>query len=196
MKQKIKTIVLATIFCTGLISPASVEAGWLAGSARRALAKRVASATTMKQIAAKKILAKQAIRGNKQGSVTVRQKNQAIQRWDAARDKTLPVKKMEQSRTVSRFTSIKQARMEQLGGIAPKTHMTAAKVHPGRPLSRATARDRYGLFRKPNAVMTVTIPKGQPVRRGKVVAGQGGYGEITSTRRIGPEHIKDVRRLK
>jgi len=196
MIQKITKFALVTICCIGLVSPASVEAGWLAGSVRKVIAKRGASAVAIKQVEAKRALAKQAIRGNKQGVVSVRQKNQAIQRWDAARDKTLPVKRMDRSRTVWRFTTLKQARKEQLRGIASKTHMTATKVHPGRPLAKATAKGRYGLFNKPNAVMTVTIPKGQPVRRGKVVAGQGGYGEITSTRRIGPEHIKEVRRLE
>jgi len=71
--------------------------------------------------------------------------------------------------------------------------MTAKAIAPGRPLSQATAKNRYGLKKKPEAVMTIKIPGNQTVRKGKVIAGSPGYGEISSTKRIAPENILVVR---
>lgn len=200
MSQKFSALILAAVCFIGFTFPATVEAGLLSSSVRRtmsqrALSQRGASSAALKDVEAKRVLYKRTISQEKSGLVSAQEKEKAIKALDAARDKTLPIKPMDQSRTVSRYTNWKQAKSEQANGIARKSHMTSAEVGPGRPLSAATAKNRFGLAKEPNARMIVTIPKGQPVRKGKVIAGQSGYGEITSTRQIRPEYIQEVRRL-
>jgi hypothetical protein len=121
--------------------------------------------------------------------ISEQEKNKAVLAWDKARDKTIPVKPMEKPRTVNRYTSMEQAKKEKINGIAPNTHMAAKEVGAGRPLSSATAKYRYGLAKEPEARITIAIPKGQPARNGKVINGQPGFGEITSSKKIPPENI-------
>ncbi len=161
-------------------------------AADRAAAKEVMERAAIEKVVIKKAEAKLAVRQYEKGMVSEQKKNKAIWAWDKARDKALPVKPLENPKTVRRYTSIKQAKIEKANGIAPDTHMTAKEVGPGRPLSTTTAKDRYGLAKEPGAWMTVTIPKGQPVRQGKVINGLPGFGEITSTKCIPPENIVGI----
>jgi hypothetical protein len=48
------------------------------------------------------------------------------------------------------------------------------------------------LDKAPAVRETVTLPKGFPVRPNKVVAGEAGYGELTSSERIPGDAIRKV----
>jgi hypothetical protein len=52
--------------------------------------------------------------------------------------------------------------------------ITATRVEVfGRPLSASTAQRRYGLAEKPG-VREITVPKGQPIKKNKVIGGDRG----------------------
>lgn len=178
------------------VCPASVEGGWLFGPVRKVMMEKSAAAAARRQVAQKKAAALKAVRQQQQGKRTASETQQAIREWDLARDKTLPVRPMRRTTTVSRYTTKKEAKQAMTNGIAPNTHLTSAPVGPGRPLSREAARKRYGLARTPDARIVVTVPKGQPVRKGKVIAGSPGFGELTSPQWIPPQHIGKVAPLK
>lgn len=118
-----------------------------------------------------------------------------ILRRDALRDSKTKAKPLIKKRTVNRYTSRKQASFEKKYGIKSRTHMTSG-VRKGRAISAGTAKQRYGLWRKPTVRMKVLVPKGQPVRKNKVIGGKPGYGEWTSTKKIPKQNILSVKRIK
>lgn len=110
---------------------------------------------------------------------------------DLLRDRALRIQTLKKQRTVFRYTTWSKAQLEARKGLAPGTHMTA-KGGPGRSLSPETAKRRYGLPRKPTARETIHLEAGIPIRSGKVLGGQPGYGEITAAKRIPPEAIRRI----
>ncbi|MDO5675863.1 MAG: hypothetical protein Q4G66_13275 [bacterium] len=184
--------ILILVCCLNWIAPATAESSPLFSAVRKTMAGKSA-ADARKKALQKKVLAHKAVRQHKQGKISAKEKNQAIRDWDSARDKTLADKAMQKPRTVSRYTNQQQAKREMAGGIAPGSHMTSAPVGPGRPMTRETAKKTYGLGTEPDTRLIITIPKGQPVRKGKVIAGKPGVGEITSPKRIPPHHIREMR---
>lgn len=119
-----------------------------------------------------------------------------ILRRDRVRDSRLPVRKLEQPRKVFRFTTLKQARLYRQTGVPSGTHFTA-KVGPGRPLTAAHAKERYGLPRIPRARLQFLLPKGTTVKSGKVIGGKPGFGEVKTYRhRLEPSAVKNLVRLK
>jgi hypothetical protein len=113
---------------------------------------------------------------------------------DAARDAATSVRSLPAARTVWRYTTITGARREATHGLPPGVHMTS-RTAPGRMPTGATARERYGLPATPTARMTITLPKGLPVRHNKVVAGDRGVGEITTPKKLPPNAVLRVQRL-
>ncbi len=110
---------------------------------------------------------------------------------DAARDAATPAKPLKRSRRVWRYTTKRDAENTKRHGLPKGRHMTSG-TSPGRPPSPSTARDKYGLPRKPEARITIELPKGHPVRHNKVVGGKPGVGEITSVRRVPNHAIKKI----
>jgi hypothetical protein len=197
MPFRIIAIFLATIYFGNFLCPESVEAGWFSSSFKRVFARKAPERDTAKQaaekVAEKKAAAQKAVRQFEEGKVSEKAKNEKLMTWDQARDKTIPVKPLEKSRTVYRYTSMKQAKIEQANGISPNTHMTSREVGPGRPLSAVTAKGRYGLPNEPQAQLKIQIPAHQPIRNAKVVGGKAGYGEITSPKSIPSKSVIQVR---
>jgi hypothetical protein len=118
-----------------------------------------------------------------------------ILRRDALRDSKTKAKPLFRRRIVKRYTSRKQASFERKYGIQPRSHMTS-RLRRGRPVSAGIAKQRYGLRRKPTVQMKVLVPKGQPVRKNKVIGGKPGYGELTSTKKIPGKNIISIKKIK
>jgi hypothetical protein len=112
-------------------------------------------------------------------------------RRDFLRDRTLPVRRLKAPRTVHRYTTWERALRELQKGLPVGTH-TTARARPGRPPSPEAAQRRYGLPRKPEVRETIRLPEGTPVRRGKVLGGRRGVGEINTARRVPPEAIRKI----
>lgn len=117
-----------------------------------------------------------------------------VLKLDAMRHR-VPAKPLAQSRTVHRYTTQTMAQQELRTGIGPGRHMTAA-APPGRPMSAQAAKERYGLLRKPTVRETIQLPKGLPVRHSHATNAARGVRELTSPKRVPPEAIKKVVRLR
>jgi hypothetical protein len=100
-----------------------------------------------------------------------------VLKLDRLRDSKLPVTKLTEPRKVFRFTTNKQAQLYRQRGVPSGTHFTA-KAGPGRPLTATHAKLRYGLPRMPSARVEVVLPKGTPLKAGKVIGGRPGFGEV------------------
>lgn len=110
---------------------------------------------------------------------------------DLLRDRTIRPRRINRPVTLFRYTTRERAREELKKGLAPGTHMTAPGG-PGRPLSSATARRRYGLPRNPQVRETIRLPAGTPVRSARVLGGKPGYGETVAVQRLHPKVIRRV----
>lgn len=166
---------------TGLM-PEGAEAGIFSRSVSRVAAHKAAARQAAKKSVAKKTAKTKASHKSNYKKVLAH---------DAARDKKTVAKPLEKSRTVRRYTSAKNARTAKKNGVPAGSHMTS-RTPKGRPISAKTARKRYGLNNKPEARITIQIPKGQPVKKNKVIGGKPGWGEITSTKPIQPKDVKRV----
>ena len=59
------------------------------------------------------------------------------------------------------------------------------------------AKDRYGLPRLPSTRVEVALPKGTPVKSGKVIGGEPGVGELKiHHRKLPPPAVKTVIHLR
>jgi hypothetical protein len=92
-------------------------------------------------------------------------------------------KPLARRQTVYRYTTKQQAQIDLRKGVSPGKHMTA-NAPAGRPPSPATAKKSFGLNRQPTGRETVVWPKGQPVRKNRVLGGTPVNGETTSTQRV------------
>jgi len=113
----------------------AVQAGWLSSSVSKAVVKRTAVNTTERRaaFAANKSLAeKTAVRAEEErlaymnakrsfqkNKISEKTFNKAVEKFDHHRDMNLQVKPIERSRTVSRYTSLKQAKIGQVNGLTP-----------------------------------------------------------------------------
>lgn len=148
----------AWLFVTVMILPSTIEAGGVAKAAARGATKSVTKA--WREAAATKTL-----------------------RRDFLRDRATRVHSLAGNRAVFRYTTKAQARQELQRGIRPGNHMTA-RTTAGRPLSPTQAQRRYGLPQKPEVRETVRLSQGQPIRSNRVIGGEAGVGEVTSTIRV------------
>jgi hypothetical protein len=114
-------------------------------------------------------------------------------RRDFFRDRTLPVRRLKEPRTVHRYTTWERV-LRELQGLPAGTH-TTARARPGRPLSPETAQRRYGLPAKPEVRETIRLPEGTLIRQGKALGGRPGVGEIVTARRVPPEAIVKIKPL-
>ena len=122
---------------------------------------------------------------------TAKQRSDANRARDHARDNKTPAKPLARPQTVYRYTTKAKAQEDQRKGLPPRTHMTAAAAS-GRPPSPAQAKKTYGLNRKPTVRETITLPKGQTIRKGKVIGGTQGKVEYTSPQRVPSSAVKKV----
>ena len=118
-----------------------------------------------------------------------------VLRRDAARDATTRTVRLGRPRTVARFTTRAQARLEMRNGIGPRSHFTP-QLRPGRPLSSRQAWRRFGLPKAPTVRESVVLRRGTQVRFNKALNGRPGVGEITTVRRVPRQNIRTVVRLK
>ncbi len=116
-------------------------------------------------------------------------------RRDLLRDRGSRVRRLAEPRRVFRYTTKPRAQEELQSGIAPGRHM-ASRANPGRPPSATTAQEKYGLLKKPEVRETVKLPAGQPVQLNRVIGGEAGYGEITSSKRVPPGAIEKTLPLR
>ena len=129
---------------------------------------------------------------SKQVQETEKKKLADIKKRDLERDNKTKPKPLPQDRTVYRYTTKDKAKIEAKKGIKPESHL-AAKGGPGRPLSAAEAKHRYGLEKTPNVRETVELKKGDKVRSNRVIGGEKGRGELKTTKE---EKVKKVVNLK
>ncbi len=173
-KQAALVLIAALLMC---LAPGSAYGLQLGGAARRgtarALSKRVSSRSAAQ---AGKRLDWQALR---------RDSTAAFFRAETARDKLTPPVRLTEPRRVSRFTSLTQAKQYLKSGIPSGTHFTS-HVHRGRLPSPDFAKQKYGLPRRPHAVVQVTIPAGTQVKLNKVPGGRPGVGELHPPSRRSP----------
>jgi len=108
------------------------------------------------------------------------QKYSDIERKDHKRDNETKAKQLSRNMKVYRYAERKK---DLLKDVKPKEHMTS-HVDRGRPISGATAKNRYGLSYKPRYRETVNVEKGTMAKKTKVVGGDPGRGELTVTEKI------------
>jgi len=115
-----------------------------------------------------------------------------VLKFDRWRDSKAPVKRLTQPRSVYRYTTKGQAQLYRRSGVPSGVHFTV-KAGPGRPLSAGHAKSRYGLPRIPTTRVEAVLPRGTPVKTGKVLGGEPGYGELKTYRRpLSPLTVKSV----
>jgi len=146
---------------------------------------------------AQRSVARAAARGTAVASgAQVRRPIPNILKLDRLRDRNLPVKTLPEPRRVFRYTTNKQAQFYRRRGVPSGTHFTT-RAGPGRPLSAVHAKERYGLPRMPSTRVQVALPKGTPVKSGKVIGGEPGVGELKIYhRRLPPPAVKTVIQLR
>jgi len=116
-----------------------------------------------------------------------------VMKLDRLRDGQAPIRMLTKPRSVFRYTSNEQAQLYRQRGVPSGAHFTV-NAGPGRPLSAAHAKERYGLPRAPTARVEAVLPRGTTVKSGKVVGGQPGYGELKTYRQpLSPSVVKSVR---
>ena len=113
-----------------------------------------------------------------------------IFRRDLFRDRVTSAEKLASNRSVFRYTTKAQARLESRAGIASGSHVTS-HTGPGRP-SASLAQTRLGLPVRPTARERVLLPKGTSVQMNKAMGGKPGYGEIRLAQRMKPQSIRKV----
>ncbi len=96
--------------------------------------------------------------------------------------------------SVKRYVSRARAAFETKHGFRPWTHFTGP-VRPGRPLSAATAGDRFGLRRVPQRVEKVTLPAGTRVKKLKVHGGGPGQAEWVLVDRLQRAAVSILQRV-
>lgn len=119
----------------------------------------------------------------------------ALVRRDAARDGRLPVRELAKKVTTHRYVSGKNLFRELNEGLRAGSHTTSRAVS-GRLPSALTAQRKLGLPSVPGWRLKIEWPKGWPVRKGKVLGGGRGVGEMTSPRALPPSAVKGAIRLQ
>jgi hypothetical protein len=114
---------------------------------------------------------------------------------DAVRDRSTRAVSLAADRRVFRYTTAMNRRLEVRQGFHAGTHFTS-RATAGRPPSAATASARLGLPMPPSRRLSVTLPKGTPVRFNKALGGSRGVGEIAIARRLAPNTIKRSVRIR
>lgn len=123
----------------------------------------------------------QAISGcvTKSISKSVGKRMSIILKRDRIRDAVLKAKPLARNKTVFKYGCNKN---QLTKGVKSGEHTTRATA--GRPLSAEAAKKEYGLRRKPGWRVTYVIPKGTPVKTGKVIGGAPGKVEYIPQKNI------------
>ena len=107
---------------------------------------------------------------------------------DHRRDNRTPAKPLERDARVYRYTSKEDAATLRRDGVPPRTHLTS-RGGSGRPPSAGRAQRQYGLEKKPDTRVTIDVPAGTSVRKNRVMGGEPGRGEMTTTERLSPSSV-------
>ena len=143
--------------------------------------------------ATRRLLGKSAGRATARVAAKTRMPAAQVMKLDRLRDSQAPIRMLTKPRSVFRYTSNEQAQLYRQRGVPSGAHFTV-NAGPGRPLSAAHAKERYGLPRAPTARVEAVLPRGTTVKSGKVVGGQPGYGELKTYRQpLSPSVVKSVR---
>lgn len=110
---------------------------------------------------------------------------------DRKRDKATKAKPLAKDEMKHRYVPFKK---DLSRDIKPGEHMTNAK--PGRPPSGEKAQKMYGTPKKPKYRGTIQAEKGQPVKKNKVIGGERGRSEMTSTKPIPQKNVKKIIKLQ
>jgi len=116
---------------------------------------------------------------------------QRVARLDRQAHRRALAKVLNAPRTVFRYVSAARARQVRMRGFDRMSHFTTRAAR-GRPLSAVHAQQRYGLPALPAKRLTVTLPKGTPVKTMKAHGGARGVGELVNTRQV-PRTASKVR---
>jgi hypothetical protein len=119
---------------------------------------------------------------------TVERRSAGVLARDLARDNAARITRLQSERRVYRYATESQTREFERKGFPPLSHFTTSEG-PGRPLSGAAAKERYGLPYRPDRRLGVTLPEGTTLKSNKVVGGAPGYGELRVERGLPPETI-------
>ncbi len=108
-----------------------------------------------------------------------------------------PARPLARPLTVQRYTSARRAASEVRYGIPVGRHMTSP-ARRGPPMNAQSAVRRFGLVTSPAPQVreTIHLPKGFPLRSGKVNHGLHNVVERTSSRRVPPRAITSVTRVR
>lgn len=117
-----------------------------------------------------------------------------VRAFDYYRDRASGLSVLKRARSVDRYTRISRARSELRWGLPAYRHMSS--ISSRRPLTARSARLRFGLPRKPNAVERIRIPRGTRLHFNKVLGGKPGFGEITLSSRLPKSAIRKVLTLR
>ena len=143
------------------------------------------------------VLARSAARraAGKEMAVQVEKKSaeeiSALAKRDMERDRKLKPVALDSDIHVFRYTSEAQAKSDAKNGVKAGRHFTS-KAAPGRPLASANASRRYSPTsskRMPAVRQTWRLEKGTMVKRGKVLGGEPGYGEIVPLTEVPPQNL-------
>lgn len=111
---------------------------------------------------------------------------------DQERDKATKAKPLPKSQNVHRYVRFKK---DLSRDIKPGEH-TTSDAKRGHPPSREKAQKMYGTPKKPKYRGTIQVEKGQPVKKNKVIGGERGRGEMTSTKPIPQKNVKKIIKLQ
>lgn len=114
-----------------------------------------------------------------------------LARRDMERDGRLKTVTLERDIHVNRYTSNAQAKSEAKYGVKANRHFTSVATS-GRPLTPDHAARRYSPTSgngAPTIRQTWRLSKGTMVKKGKVLEGEPGYGEIVPQTRISPQNL-------
>jgi hypothetical protein len=114
---------------------------------------------------------------------------QDLGRREHARDNKTPTKPLERDTRVYRYTTKEEVARLRRDGVPSRTHMTS-HGGAGRPLSADKAQKREGLRKTPDTRVTIDVPGGTPVRKNRVMGGERGRGEMTTTKRLPPSSVE------
>lgn len=107
---------------------------------------------------------------------------------DAARDRATPSILLKKGRNVFRYTTPTVAAREARAGFRAGSHFTS-RATSGRPMSAASAGQRFGIGPDRTRRIKVTLPPGTPVRFNKLFGGKRGVGEISIGKKVRPNAI-------
>jgi len=115
-------------------------------------------------------------------------------RQDRVMHRATPARPLARAQKARRYTSWTEARREMKLGVPPNAHLTP-RAGVGRPPVPSTVKRDLGLRRAPTGQLDILVPRGQPVRKGRVWADSRRRWEWASPKALPPTSVRSIRRL-